>query len=545
MECYLLVEGINIGANLYDTNQLSIVRGGSFLLKQAVVDIKNHWKDHLEVISEGASSGVFKCKSSSSRLADIRKEIVDWLSGHERYSLLTFGVETCEAENVQAAKEQLLTQLRLHQLQGATLVPDSIQGDSRGPSDWSGVRALDATPQTVTYYPPGQNPDIKQISSSEKRRWTYGREQKQSYYLQESHYLKETKQLFAKEKQQSLEDLIAQLEEYYFTRDLNELSSGDQFPDLSGKIAVFYADGNSFGKLQQALLKEEGDKDAIQKAFDTTLQYLRREFLADAMEEMLDGRFPEMKTTTRIGTEYKDALRFETLLWGGDEMLFVMPAWIGFDFVQFFFEKTANWEIMGQPLTHSAGLVLCSAKTPIRITRQLAQLIADHVKHETDKDSKGKRNAWDYMVLESIDYPTRMDFTDFCKKRYHAMAAHRPLCIEPGGDWQQQAIEIKEVIENNLPTRQLYKIAHALVTEGINVEDEHRRWPPTTDDPRPLEALEQRLLAVSEDKTKVKELISRLGAILGLNHDNLCQRAWIWLHLVELKDYLAPRRAKA
>ena len=33
---YILVEGINIYANVFDTNQLSVIRGSSFLLKRAI-----------------------------------------------------------------------------------------------------------------------------------------------------------------------------------------------------------------------------------------------------------------------------------------------------------------------------------------------------------------------------------------------------------------------------------------------------------------------------------------------------------------------------
>ena len=541
MESYLLVEGINIYANLFDTNQLSIVRGGSFLLKQAIVDIKEYRPDDLEVISEGASSGLFKQKrpGDSDR---IQTEIIHFLSTHPLYSLLTFCVETCDAIDLLGAKERLLTQLRLHQLQGATLVPDCPIGRSKGVSAWSGVRALDSSPQTVTYYLADGSRDEIHISSSEKRRWEYGRKQKQNYYLQETHQL-----LLSTPQNSELKKLKDRLENYSFTRDLEELSSSPGYPDLSDKVAIFYADGNSFGKLQQKLLEIAHDKDQTQKQFDSTLQNLRRAFLASAMQAMLDKRFPDMETKTRIGNQGDlDALRFETLLWGGDEMLFVMPAWIGFDFVQFFFDLTADWRIHGHPLTHSVGLVLCSAKTPIRITRQLAQMIADHIKEQTGKERQGKRNAWDYMVLESIDYPTRMDFADFCRTRYGIMADHRPPCIEPGGRWKQEAPEIQQVLDKNLPTRQLHKIAHALVDGDICLDDEVRDWPPPSAIPSPLEALELRLLSLCEDGGKaVEKLIPRLGELFGLDHQRSRQRAWIWLHLAELKDYLAPRKEKS
>lgn len=67
-QSYILVEGINIYENLFDTNQLSVIRGGSFLLKQAIVHIKDHsdFKGKFTALSTGASLGLFLVNSGES-----------------------------------------------------------------------------------------------------------------------------------------------------------------------------------------------------------------------------------------------------------------------------------------------------------------------------------------------------------------------------------------------------------------------------------------------------------------------------------------------
>ncbi|WP_456376511.1 hypothetical protein [Thiolapillus sp.] len=553
---YLLVEGVNIYDNVFDTNQLSIVRGGSFLLKQAIADIAEGCAGRLEPLSIGASSGFFLVKQDApGDSGKICADIVEYLESNELYSLLTFIVETCEEDSPVTAKRRLLAKLRFHQLQAPSLVPDCVTDQSPGPSEWSGVRARTNEDDKVTYGP-STNPDKEvKISRSEKKRWKYGRGKKQSYYLEEVVRLG---QEGGNPHQALIEQLVSGGEEgkgYRFTRDLHELSECGRYPDLSGKIAIFYADGNGFGALQRKLVDQAGrgksgrEKSAAeagaQKKFDSELQTLRQRFLAELLQESLPGgRFPEMQTTTRTDdNKYVPALRLETLLWGGDEMLFVMPAWIGFDFVQFFFQQTRGWKIQGQPLTHSAGLVLCSAKTPIRITRKLAQVIADYIKDETAKTGEGKRNAWDYMVLESIDYPAHFDFGRFLGERYGPAAAARSLCIEPGQNWAAEKGGIVGLLENQLPGRQLHGLAHWLAGQdlgwlgGINAA-----WPPPDEPDDPMQQRERRLLAVCEKIDDVEEGIRQAARLFGLDEARLEQRAWLWLHLAELRNYIAPRR---
>lgn len=552
---HLLVEGTNIYPNVLDTNQLSVIRGGSFLLKDAITYIESEFKDQLEAVSTGASSGLFLVKNDEGATLqhDIVHDIVDKLRKHEKFNLLTFIVESCTAKSLKEAKKKLYAQLRFRQLQSITVAPD-IAEESSGPSEWGGIRPRPADEKSacITYNTPEEK--TVYVTASEKERWNYGWNKKQDYYLDEVNSLNLEKE--KEEEKEKYESLKNTLHKYGFMQDLSSIAEHPNYPKLSGKIAVFYADGNDFGKTQRRAINNADANEQVKKqqAFDKQIRTDRSRFLAAALGEMLPHEhsiFPDMETQTdNAQAQKKRHLRFETLLWGGDEMLFVMPAWIGFEFVQFFFQQSKNWTLDGKPLTHSAGLVFCSAKTPIRITRNLAQMIADDIKNNTT----GKKvDSWDYMVLESIDYPTHTDYGRFHEERYRDIANSRPDFIAPSDAWPDNSVELKTLIDKQLPTRQLYRIARKLtqlpVEEMLTTHEHGNGWPPpatqSTSDDRKLSLLQQqelRMLQTCDDAEALEKGVEIACELFGLDHKKQQERAWLWIHLLELKDYIAPRR---
>jgi hypothetical protein len=112
-----------------------------------------------------------------------------------------------------------------------------------------------------------------------------------------------------------------------------------------------------------------GDEDR----WDTTLRGKREDLLKGLLKALgreskesadwtsRDWMFPKRKTPGRDpGAEAKpeivSKLRFETLLWGGDELVWVVPAWQGWWTLDFFFRKARRWEYNNIPLKHAAGL---------------------------------------------------------------------------------------------------------------------------------------------------------------------------------------------
>lgn len=85
-------------------------------------------------------------------------------------------------------------------------------------------------------------------------------------------------------------------------------------------MAVIYADGNHFGKKQSALSDSK-----LLKAWDDALQHSRKAMLKALLEQArIDPLWHE--------NDSLDApIRLETLLWGGDELIWVVPAWKGFE----------------------------------------------------------------------------------------------------------------------------------------------------------------------------------------------------------------------
>ena len=107
------------------------------------------------------------------------------------------------------------------------------------------------------------------------------------------------------------------------------------------------------------------------------------------------------RANTDQGFKSGKQIRLEVLLWGGDEILIVVPAWRGFRTLQLFYEIMQGAKFENEPLTFAGGIVFSQANTPIYRLRNLAKELADIVKENSNKE-----NAFDYLILESIDYPS-------------------------------------------------------------------------------------------------------------------------------------------
>ncbi len=262
--------------------------------------------------------------------------------------------------------------------------------------------------------------------------------------------------------------------------------------------------------------------------------------LADGAKEGLFLHALSAKPSTRDAV-----LRLETLQWGGDESLLVVPAWIGMDLLQHFFHHTKSWK----PLTHAAGIVFCSAKSPIRQIQALARELAESV-----KNSKGGRddNFFDYMVLESVDYPTEADLKQTFEIRYGPLAATRPAKLRPCADWPEMKKRLGELLSERLiPRRQAYglvrQFAGAELVEIFDGGEALGGWNDVTNLETkaerlcPLALAERRLLDTAEDCQGLIDAMPELFDFFDVrDREDPIARAWMWIHLVELWDYLVP-----
>jgi hypothetical protein len=235
------------------------------------------------------------------------------------------------------------------------------------------------------------------------------------------------------------------------------------------------------------------------------MQDKRREFLTALLQDCI---IPDK------GFFNHDLVRLETLLWGGDEMLLVVPASKGLKLLRFFYEFTKGWAFKDNTLSHAGGLVFCRAKTPIRRIRKFAQELADAVKGETRE-----KNRFDYMVLESIDYPSE-SLEKLRKKIFPDELMQQYQVLKPVNSTMLGALKY---LKQHIPRTQAYGIAHA-ITNKDEAEFKEKR---------------KRLSVVLNDlqdeyKKKIDaEIEEKLECAFPEQ-----EIRWQWLHLVELWDYI-------
>lgn len=370
MNTLLRIEAINLAFVIDDTEDLSTRRGGSTVLLEAIRHIERKFSSQLEPISTGASVGLFALKSSKSdELANNAANNAQQLLANVRaalkapdkpYAHATFAVDLVFDANFHLAAEKAVTANRWRQMRELNFV--TTWGSAKNVCHLDEIR-----PGTDKYGDP------KPLSASVSARRQAGKKLRQALY------------------QNILEQPVAT----DFTDNTQALSSfaSGSFPpsptippNLNGKMAVFYADGNRFGRIQ----RDCKNADAL-KAWDADIKQKRQTLLRELLAWL--QQTPWAKTED-------NELRFETLLWGGDELLFLLPAWLGLEFAEKFFALTADWEYQGSPLTHASGMVLAKHSSPISQLQKLAKHLAEHGKTESRKS----QNTLAWVVLESFDH---------------------------------------------------------------------------------------------------------------------------------------------
>jgi len=482
-QVFLRMEGVNLSTFVEDTQDLSTIRGGSLLLLRAVERVQE--KFSLDPISTGASAGLFRCTLRESMSPDgLRKQVEDFLNHEEKLQHATSVVDVIEdltGEDPNAGfvihRERLLALNRWQQMQSPTLaVPKNIAASQ--PCAFDGVRPATKTSKSGEL-----------ISESAWVRNKYGRDQKQSLYTKET----------------GLADLPK------FVNDLDELSDDPSQGRLHHKIAVIYLDGNKFGEKQNELCTTP----RLQEAFDTQLKDYRRGVLRDLL----------IKIKSDPTWLYQDRLRMETLLWGGDDLIWVVPAWRGFWTLGFFFDHTRHphqWNIEGENLcrylTHAAGLVFCHHNAPIHRVTALARKLAGLA-----KEHSREANHLAYRILESFDH-AGLDLEAVREKRCPKIVSQKELILD--GDKMSQVFEPMNEIHGQLPRRRLYQVPKALKPFPENASAEDRKALQKT--------IDEILKGLKEETTKaLKEL--RTCFSTGENSE---AKFGAWVHLVDLWDYL-------
>lgn len=172
-------------------------------------------------------------------------------------------------------------------------------------------------------------------------------------------------------------------------QDLTDNSQEDAPAALKASMAVISMDGNSFGKLRTAVVTEKGE--AGLRAFSVWLEVRKALLMARILNWIADD--PKRRTS-------QGKAAFEVLLWGGDELEFAMPGWVGWEFGLLLADELEKW---GNPfgaseLTFAIGLAFGKRKTPIRVLRRAAVDLSDMAKAASREET-----LFQVAAFESVD----------------------------------------------------------------------------------------------------------------------------------------------
>ena len=467
----------------------------------------------VERISLGASVGLYRLvptdPSTSESPAMLRERIAAHLSRDFPHHTFVVDVEPMEGEaGFPDAHQRVIARNRWRQLAQPTLAwpqPATPGSGAMGPCREDDLRPA-VTPSQ------GRSPGLLEgTSASVQWRFEKGRLEKRGFLSRES----------------GIDDLD-------YSHSFEDLARGHHDRRLDNKLAVLYFDGNGFGGIQSQCKTPAALHD-----FDQYMRAQRKALLARLLADLRQA--PDARVLPREPSA-PETLRFELLLWGGDELQFVVPAWLGLHALSLFYESSAHWrwpaDAGASQLTHAGAIVFCHYKTPIgRITR-LARELAEGV-----KDSPGGRgcNRFDYLVLESIDFPAE-PVERYRRGRFAPLTSThpwRPLDLPAPPITLRQAAHALARIRDagRLPRGKIHDAAQGFVTRG--------------DDPialgKAVAALEQTLDRSAEAHTETRQAQADLTR-LRETRDALFpgqEPAWAWLHLAGLWDYLGSREAGA
>ena len=478
---YLRVEALNLSNTLFDTDKMNVIRGGSLMLRDAILSASvKLCALHISEVRVGAEAAVFRLNSDQPTETEVISSIRSILANKAPHFI--FAVVVANAENDADGIARTAAVARWQQMRQLRVIPDrpAAAAEITGICEFTRVRAANKA---------GNSSVTGTLCTSARKRAENGRELRQTFYEQEADA-----------------EVAKGLN---FSSDLNDLSISGPYPTVDGKMAVLSIDGNSFGKTVAALTTEKAS------AFDKHMKGLRRQLLTRVLT------FMKQKEAHSGERRRDNRLRLEILLWAGDEFKLILPAWLGVPVLhQIFDEIRNNWrtgpDSADSPLTVSAGVLMCHHKMPIVRALELADSLQQSAKHAAKPEGRSLRNAWDYLVLESLDYPAAMRVDDYWKRRLGN--AKPPLALLPCLQYDHARSELEQALSESDSRRKVYASAQLLANPGAMNRVETEEWQKNPAAAKVLAAMRLLLPASAEEPAQMH-----------------------WLRLRELWDYLLPR----
>lgn len=364
-----LVEAMNLDNLFSDCDDLSTTRGGGL----AVLDVGARVVARLSVPSEdaisGASQGLFRLTATDATKARERiAETLDSLALLQHATVFFAVADEGAPEDFQRVLAKLQSDLRWQQMQAPSVVYPALKPGNE-------ICVIDRV------RPAEKRPDLSEKST-------------------QSDFSYERRKFGRAQKNRLITEILktdAASGPYEVADDLNDLASGGSaYGNAADKIAMLRFDGNSFGKKYAELGRFEELHEFSQQ-----------------IKEQQKGFFRQLLRSGRdsIPLEWwteNNRLRLEIVVYGGDEVTFIVPAWLGWRALETFYACAKGWT----EVTYAGAVVFCHHKTPIHSVKKLVSELVDEAK---DRGERG--NFAMYQVLESFDAIGR-DVKTFLDERY-------------------------------------------------------------------------------------------------------------------------------
>ncbi len=475
MKTVIRVEGVNLSCVLDDANDLSTRRGGGMMLLDATKQIEDALQGQATAVSTGASAAVLTLndgQDAKTALSNVREALKKNDLQH-----FTFVSAAATGPTLAQAENQALAACRWQQQQSLALaVPTMPEKTGAAVCALDGVR-----PAEKAYFPPEVRSERKEkLSASVYARRENGRRLRKNLYNDIV-----GKEFFVPIVIDDLQTLGSPLD-----------SEKENVGNLRDKICLIYADGNGFGRVGQdaAKVNKLAKWDAYIK--DERKKLLKKLLNAAQADDRMAGA--------------NNVLRLETLLWGGDEFIFVVPAWCGFPVWRFLYEHSRDWSFDDTPLTHAFSLVFAHSKAPIHRLVNLAKDLAEKGKAKTKV-----RATLTWTALESFDH-MGLDLDAALEKRYRKKIAWNDWVLSA-----ESAIAMDDVLcatKQKLPRSQIVSGAMASIHDAIDASEKR------------MEHAQTQVFNQEAGGDVMKTLINST-----LTKDSNAASAWV--HLAEAWDY--------
>lgn len=408
---WVIVECQNFAASIFDTQDLSTIRGGSLLLRDRISVAKTWLQGKLgeqavEDATLGGSTGIWrvtlKDETPEKLVSGLRAALGEDDGQHAAYAVAM--IKETEGVGYSAHRDRLFAATQRQRLAQARLpFPKIADAEAKVcPVDF--VRPVaKGTAQKI-----GPGLTIHTSASVYDRR-KLGREKKQTLVREEVDPGQASLSEAAKK-------WLTTEATHPFAMQIASISEGDGLEklksNLQDKICVIALDGNGFGKIQDAALKAD-DKVETQQAFDGQLAKLRSVIIGSVFDKLVELKgfgapcAEELEVRKEMRLAEPEVLRLEVLLWGGDEIMFIVPARTGWRILETIGRTVEASDLDGKKISFAVGAVFCHHDAPIARIKELADGLAGHIKGlKEDEDGFDGKAGTHFVVevLESFDH---------------------------------------------------------------------------------------------------------------------------------------------